>query len=158
MDRTAVPIGQGHMFKRQVIRHIVASVDEDGQVRAACGASFKGATRTWQDDRPCARCYPRHHPPEQLGWCITFGDRDAQAHMPGGVEGLRHYCLTALKSTDSKALARAIARFLGYDPPERILAEHPELEKHKIEYASPAMEAKYDYSRKITKASPFTPF
>jgi hypothetical protein len=158
MERTAVPIGQGHIFKKQVIRHIVASVDEHGNVRARCGTSFKGATMTWQEDRVCLKCRPlqKGWPPEDFTarWEIVIGHREAQVHMPGGLEGLRAYCLKALEASTGKAMGRAIVRFLGYDPPELILAERPDLDQ-KVRYASPAMEAKYDYSRKITKISPF---
>lgn len=158
MDRTAVPIGQGHIFKKTVIRHIVESVNENGVVTTRCGTTFTGATLTWQEDRPCQKCNPsKTWPPEDFRsrWEILIGhDAEAQMHMPGGLEGLRKYCLQALEQATGKAMGRAIVRFLGYDPPELILVERPDL-KEKVHYHSPAMEAKYDYSRKITRPSPF---
>lgn len=129
------------MFKSLLVRHIVAETIADSRgvtptlVRTKCGVAIIGVSRTWQRDRPCERCGI----PSNEIW-VEF--RNAPASVITH-QRFREYCLTALAESTSKSVARKIVRFLGYDPPEKILVEHPDL-RDKIVYRSEKNRNKFD--------------
>ncbi len=135
-DQTVVATGTGAMFRDRVTRHVVAEVVDGRLVRTICGVKIMAVSRTWQKDSPCKRCGAGT---DDLR--IEFTDRPAWVLSLNA--NMREYCFMALVVCDTKARARQIVRFMGYDPPEKILVEHPDL-RDKIVYKSVANRNKFD--------------
>lgn len=123
---TGVAIGQKHMFARELVRHVVVEVHDYADVTTACGNRLEALPRTWQPDRPCKRCahkWPSFNFFAEIG-APVYGR--AFFHDSAD-ERLAAYGRRVIRHCGSKKLAREIAVAIGYENPEDIAVDHPDL-------------------------------
>lgn len=147
---TGVPIGHKHSFASEVVRHVVVEVHDYTEVTTACGYRLEALPYTWQRDRPCKRC--EHRWPVFKGWAEIGAPPNGRAFFHDQAEERAlAYARSVIRHCDSKKLARAIAVAIGYDDPEDILFDHPDL-KDSIVYLRPPKDvAKANRMKKLAR-------
>lgn len=137
---TAVPIGHKHSFASEVVRHVVVEVHDYAEVTTACGARLDALPFTWQLDRPCKRC--AHKWPTFKDWAEIGAPPNGRAFFHDAAEErMLAYARRVIRNCDSKKLARAIAEAIGYEDPEDIAFDHPDL-KDSVTYIRPPKDVK----------------
>lgn len=144
---TAVSLGRQQWWKDKVARHRVREVTGPSSVVTWCGAVMLEALPvTWQPTTWCQRCWGpfklRDGEPLPHLFFYSFSSDPGPAWTLAQEFGadlelrVRMHAVETIKLCGSKRVARQAARSLGYDPPERILEELPELREH-IVYRRP---------------------
>lgn len=107
-------------------------------VMTICGNKLIALPHTWQPSRPCRRCgmVDEHG----VGWALgvhSSPERQEAALLWNAATGQwRDHAMHVIRTCNSKRLSREIARALGFDPPETIVEDHPDLVRF-VQYQNP---------------------
>lgn len=132
---TAVAILGNSQWDETAVVHLVAQITDTSEVVTGCGQTIAALPRTWQKVRACKRC------PEITGTTATAENpellsaigqiepapRETFGYLDDVSSRARLYGLHSIRHSSSKKTARMIAKRLGYDPPETIGEEYPDL-------------------------------
>lgn len=144
----AVSIGDGGDMSPAGTHHLVKHMLDSSRVITMCGREIIALPSTWAKTRQCVKCYGTETFPQ--GIVTAIGEIEHPRPVNGFPDRSRErrvvHALFCLRNASSKKYARDIARSLGYNPPERILDEHPEF-TDKIVYVNKGMKDRHDPDR-----------
>lgn len=126
---TGVAIGGKNDEKEVAVRHWIREVHNVSDVTTMCGAKIAALPSTWQQTRPCRRCIDSGVLNQARDVTFRLGWAWQESHEFHGEWEKRRllHGFQVIKNCGSKRKARKVAVALGWENPDLLKYDHPEL-------------------------------